>query len=122
MTSKHVGAVVLGGDFNGLGIVRSIGRRNAPVCVIDDEYSIAPVSHYTSHAVRVPDRRDETRTIEAVLDAGHRLGLEGWVLYPTRDEIVAALSRHRPALAGVFRVPTPEGDTVQWAGANRSTY
>jgi D-aspartate ligase len=122
MTSKHVGAVVLGGDFNGLGIVRSIGRRNAPVCVIDDEYSIARFSHYTSHAVRVPDLRDETKTIEAVLDAGHRLGLEGWVLYPTRDEIVAALSRHRPALAEVFRVPTPEWDTVQWAWDKRNTY
>ncbi len=35
------GAVVVGGDFNGLGIVRSLGRRGIPVCVIDDERSIA---------------------------------------------------------------------------------
>jgi D-aspartate ligase len=122
MTSKNVGAVVLGGDFQGLGIVRSIGRRNAPVCVIDDEYSIARFSHYTTHAVRVPDLRDETRTVEAVLDVGRRLGLEGWVLYPTRDEIVAALSRHRPALTEVFRVPTPGWQSVQWAWDKRNTY
>src|SRR5256885_1137596 len=103
----NVGAVVLGGDFQGLGIVRSLGRRGVPVCVIDDEYSISQFSHYAAHSVRVPDLRDEARAVEAVLEVGHRLGLERWVLYPTRDEIVAALSRHRPALAEFFRVPTP---------------
>jgi D-aspartate ligase len=122
MTSKDIGAVVLGGDFQGLGIVRSVGRRGAPVCVIDDEYSISRFSHYTTHAVRVPDLRDETRAVEAVLDVGHRLGLEGWVVYPTRDEIVAALSRHRSALTGFFRVPTTDWQSIQWAWDKRNTY
>jgi D-aspartate ligase len=122
MTPKDVGAVVLGGDFQGLGIVRSVGRRGAPVCVIDDEWSIGRFSHYATHAVRVPDLRDETRAVEAVLDVGRRLGLEGWVLYPTRDEIVAALSRHRPALTDFFRVPTPGWHSIQWAWDKRNTY
>src|SRR5258706_2722506 len=107
MTPDRVGAVVLGGDFQGLGIVRSLGRRGMPVCVIDDEHSISRFSNYTTRAVRVPDLRDEARAVEAVLDVGRRLGLEGWVLYPTRDELVATLSRHRPALAEAFRGPRP---------------
>ena len=28
------GAVVLGGDYRGLGIVRSLGRNGVPVCVV----------------------------------------------------------------------------------------
>jgi D-aspartate ligase len=122
MASDNVGAVVLGGDFQGLGIVRSLGRHGIPVCVIDDEYSISRFSHYATHAVRVPDLRDETRTVEAVLEIGHRLGLEGWILYPTRDEIVAALSRHRPVLADFFRVPTPCWESIKWAWDKRNTY
>jgi D-aspartate ligase len=122
MTSKNVGAVVLGGDFQGLGIARSVGRHGAPVCVIDDEYSISRFSHYVTHAVRVPDLRDEGHAVEAVLEVGHRLGLEGWILYPTRDEIVAALSRHRSALTGFFRVPTPDWHSIQWAWDKRNTY
>jgi D-aspartate ligase len=122
VTTNAVGAVVLGGDFQGLGIVRSLGRRGAPVCVIDDEYSISRFSHYTTHAIRVPDLRDETRIVDAVLEIGHRLGLKGWVLYPTRDEIVAAVSRHRSALTGFFRVPTPDWDSIQWAWDKRNTY
>ena len=38
------------------------------------------------------------------MDLGHRLDLKGWVVYPTRDETVAALSRYRPALAEFFNV------------------
>ena len=120
--AETVGAVVCRGDYLGLGIVRSLGRQGVPACVIDDEYSISRFSRYTEHAVRVGDLRDEARTVETVLEIGRRLGLEGWVLYPTREEIVAAFSRHRPALTEVFRVPTPPWDTVKWAWDKRNTY
>jgi len=122
MLTRNTGAIVLGGDFQGLGIVRSLGRRGVPVCVIDDEYSISRFSHYATHAVRVPDLRNEANIVDAVLEVGRRLRLGGWVLYPTRDEIVAALSRHRPTLADVFRVPTPGWPSIQWAWDKRNTY
>lgn len=117
-----VGAVVCGGCYQGLGIVRSLGRRGIPVCVIDDERSIGRFSRYTTHAVHVADLRDEQRTVETVLDVGRRLGLDGWVLYPTREETVAAFARHRPRLEEQFRVPTPPFDTVRWAWDKRNTY
>lgn len=122
MAGSPVGAVVLGGDFQGLGIVRSLGRHGAPVCVVDDECSIARFSHYTTRAVRVPTLRDEARTVATVLDLGRRGGLEGWVLYPTRDEIVAAVSRHRSVLSDYFRLPTPGWDSIKWAWDKRNTY
>jgi len=104
---KCVGAVVVGGDYQGLGIVRSIGRRGYPVCVVDDERSIARFSRYASHSVRVRNLRDEAETTTSLLRLGHRLGLDGWVLFPTREEIVRALARNISALKQVFRVPTP---------------
>jgi D-aspartate ligase len=116
------GGIVLGGDFNGLAIVRSLGRRGIPVCIIDDEHSISRFSRYATHAVRVPDLRDDGRTIETLLDVGKRLGLGGWVLYPTRDETVSVLSRHRDALAARFRVATAPWSSVRWACDKRRTY
>src|SRR5271166_5772781 len=82
---KPIGAVVVGGDYQGLGIVRSLGRQNVPVCVIDDETSIARFSRYTTHAIAVKCLRDERQAVDTVLDVGHRLDLEGWVVFPTRD-------------------------------------
>ena len=116
------GAVVIGGDYQGLAIVRSLGQRGIPICVLDDEHSISRFSRYTKFGIQVPDLRDEKATIEILLDVGRRLNLRGWVLFPTRDETVAALSRHRTALAELFRVPTPEWDTVQWMWDKRNTY
>jgi D-aspartate ligase len=117
-----VGAVVIGGDYQGLGIVRSLGRRGVPVCVVDDEYSISRFSRHASHWVTAPDLRDERCTVNTLLDTGRRLNLDGWVLYPTRDETVAAISRHREVLKEVFRVPTPAWSVISFAWDKRNTH
>ncbi|HEX2078345.1 MAG TPA: hypothetical protein VHG08_11570 [Longimicrobium sp.] len=116
------GAVVVGGDFNGLGIVRSLGRRGIPVCVIDDERSISRFSRWCTHHVRVPDLRDHGRTVDSLLQVGSRLGLDGWVLYPTRDETVAAMAKARVRLSERYRVPVPEWEVTRWAWDKRNTH
>jgi predicted ATP-grasp superfamily ATP-dependent carboligase len=116
------GAVVIGGDYQGLGIVRSLGRKGIPVCVIDDEHSISRFSRYATHGVRVPDLRHEEGTVESLLRIGRSLNLQGWVLFPTRDEIVAAVARNRSTLSEMFRVPVPEWNTVHWMLDKRNTY
>jgi len=119
---KEIGGVVIGGDYQGLGIVRSLGRHGIPVCVIDDERSIARYSRYSAFAQSVPSLSDPKVTVETLLDIGRKLDLRGWVLYPTRDEQVATLSHYREELSEMFRVPTPSWDTVQWLWDKRNTY
>ena len=116
------GAVVVGGDYQGLGILRSLGRQGVPVCVVDDERSISRFSRYCTHFEKLPDLRGERNTVDSLLEIGTRLNLHGWVLYPTREELVAAFSRNRTELAEVFRVPTADWDVVKWAWDKRNTY
>jgi D-aspartate ligase len=118
---RDVGALVLGGDYQGLGIIRSVGRRGVPVCVVDDERSIGRLSRYAGSQERIADMGDEERVVEDLLRIARRRGLEGWVLYPTRDETVAAIARNRDRLGEVFRVPTAPWDAVQWAWDKRNT-
>jgi D-aspartate ligase len=120
--SGVVGAVVLGGDYQGLGIVRSLGRRGVPVCVVDDEHSIARLSRYAHASERISDLGDEERLVEDLLRLGRRRGLAGWVLYPTRDETVAAIAHNRERLESCFRVPTAPWAAVKWAWDKRNTY
>jgi D-aspartate ligase len=122
MKSKEIGAVIVGGDFHGLGIVRSLGRHGVPVCVIDDEYSISRFSKYASKSLRAPNLRDPDATVAFLLGAAHRHNLEGWVLFPTRDEHVAAFARSRQELSKVYRVSTPGWDVIKWAWNKRNTY
>ncbi len=123
MTDRSdVGAVVIGGDHPGLAIARSLAPRGIPVIVLDDQYCISSFSRYVEKVVRVENLRDPQKTVDAVLEVGHRLGLKNWVLFPTRDETVAAFSIHRDLLAKFFRVTTPAWDTVRWAWDKKNTY
>lgn len=117
-----VGAVVLGGDYQGLGIVRSLGRHDVPVCVVDDERSISGLSRYCRSCDRVADLGDEERLVDDLVRLGSRRGWSGWVLYPTRDETVAALSRHRDRLGEFFRIPTAPWQAIRWAWDKRNTH
>jgi D-aspartate ligase len=116
------GALVVGGEHPGLGVARSLGRRGIPVCVLDDKQAISAFSRYVKSFVRVKDLKNERNTVESVLEVGRRLDLKNWVLFPTRDETVAAFSRHRKELSELFRVTTPDWNTVQWAWNKRKTY
>lgn len=119
---ERPGAVVIGGDYQGLGIVRSLGRKGVPICVVDDEHSISRFSRYATFSVRVPDLRNEEKIVEVLLELASRLDLQGWVLFPTRDEIVAAISHHRSALSERYRVACPDWDTTRWVWDKRNTY
>jgi len=117
-----IGAVVIGGDHPGLAIARSLGAKGIPVFIIEDQHSISFFSRYVTKVVKVPDLRDEQRTVDSVMEVGKKYGLRGWVLFPTRDETVAAFSLHRERLATFFRVTTPPWETVRWAWDKNNTW
>ncbi len=116
------GALVIGGQHPGLGIARSLGRRGIRVCVLDDQLSVSRFSRYVEQVIRAKDLRSDRATIDALLDAGRRFGLDGWVLFPTRDEHVNAIARNREELSKQFRVTTAPWETVQWAWDKKNSY
>lgn len=117
-----VGALVVGGDHPGLGIARSLGRRGIPVYIVDDQYCVSSFSRYATKVVRVESILDERKTVDAVLEVGRRYNLRNWILFPTRDENVAAFSRYRSELAKFFRVTTGEWESIEWAWDKKKTY
>jgi D-aspartate ligase len=120
--ARRPGAIVIGGDYQGLGIARSLGRRGINVAVIDDEASISRHSRYVTESFRVRELRTEDQTMEALLALAQQRRFQGWVVYPTREETVAALSRHRTQLLEHFRIPTPAWTVTKWAWDKRNTY
>ena len=120
--APSVGALVVGGDHPGLGVVRSLGRRGVPVYVLDDQRCISSWSRYATRAIQVDNILDERKTVDAVLEVGRRFNLKGWILIATRDETVAAFSRYRTKLADIFTVTTDEWESIQWAWDKNKTY
>lgn len=122
MINQQIGALVIGGDHPGLAVARSLGQRNIPVYILEDQLSVSQWSRYVSCVIRVGDIRGERATVDAVMEVGHRFGLKGWVLYPTRDEHVGAFSRFRKELSEFFRVTTPEWETTKWVWDKKNSY
>ncbi|MCL5291402.1 MAG: ATP-grasp domain-containing protein [Actinobacteria bacterium] len=116
------GGVVLGGDYQGLGIVRSLARAGIPVIVADRELSISRFSRYPAGFYRRPDWDDELGLVCFLLRLASEKGVAGWVLYPTDDGTVEVLSRNRGVLGRSYIVPTPEWDVVKHFCDKRVTY
>lgn len=119
--ADRAGALVIGGDYRGLGVVRSLGRRGIPVWVLTDEHLIAATSRYARRSLPWP-ALGEARQIDHLLDLGERHRLDAWAVFPTGDEAAALLARHHAALRERFRLTVPPWEVLRWAYDKRLTY
>ncbi len=119
--TRDAGALVIGGDYRGLGIVRSLGRHGIPVWVMTDEHLIAATSRYCRRRITRPEV-DENQQVAFMLDLADRYHLDGWTIFPTADDTAALVSRHHELLASRFILTTPPWKIMQWADDKRLTY
>jgi D-aspartate ligase len=116
------GVIVTGADYRGLGIVRSLGRRGIPVCVLREEgHFLGAVSRYAYRSLRWP-RGDAFRQVEFLTNLATREGFKGWALFPTTDELVMLVARHHKSLAAHYRLTIPSWETLQWVCDKRLLY
>jgi predicted ATP-grasp superfamily ATP-dependent carboligase len=92
------------------------------VYILEDQLSVSSFCRYVTRVIQVDDIRNERPTVDAALEVGHKFGLKGWILFPTRDEHVAAFSRYRKELSEFFRVTTPDWETTKWAWDKKNSY
>jgi D-aspartate ligase len=117
-----LGAVVMGGDYRGLGVVRSLGRHGIPVWVLWTEgQRLATFSRYAQRSVPWPAEYDVER-FTFLADLASNNGLAGWVLIPTSDESATLIARHHAKLSKLYRLTTPPWRTLRWAHDKRLTY
>jgi len=104
------GAVVVGLNPTGLGLVRSLGRRGTPVLAVVSDLRNACVGTRYCEKVYCPDIEgpeliDTLRAIGAAVDAAP-------VLLLSRDLCVSRVSEQREALEGYYKFLLPGKETV----------
>jgi D-aspartate ligase len=115
------GAIVIGADYRGLGIARSLGRRGIPVLVLwEGEERLALASRYVRRRLAIGRRGEPLH--QELLRIAREEPVEGWALFPTSDNTVAAVARHHNELAKTFKLTTPAWDVLRWAHDKRLTY
>jgi D-aspartate ligase len=119
--TRPEGAVVIGGDYRALGVVRSLGRRGVPVWVLrQGDDALAAMSRYARRRLPWP-RAGERVQIDHLLGLADE-GADGWVLIPSADETATLIGRHYDELASRFRLTTPPWETLRFACDKRLTY
>ena len=113
--TDNVAAIVIGGHFQGLGIIRSLARKGVDVTLIDHEPCMARFSKYITQFYRCPDILDEEDFVEFLHTLGQKEKLRGAVVFPTDDETVSVLARKRKFLGDCLRLTTPDWDIVKYA-------
>ena len=120
--TETTGALVIGGNLNGLSIARSLGRHGVPVWVTTSPNTkLASCSRYTLRTLPWPDGESEAQ-VAYLLELAARYDLDQWVLFPTSDESAALLSKFHTALSRRFLVSTPTWEALRWAYDKRLTY
>src|SRR6266852_9261740 len=120
--TETTGALVIGGNLNGLSIARSLGRHGVPVWITTSpNIKLASCSRYALRTLPWPEGDCEAQ-VEYLLGVAERYRLDEWVLFPTSDESAALLSKFHTALSRRFRVSTPTWDVLRWAYDKRLTY
>jgi D-aspartate ligase len=118
---EGAGAIVIGGDYRGLAIVRSLGRQGIPVWVVMDQHQIAAFSRYCRRRLAWPSDEDGER-VKYLLDTAERHGLRGWMLFPTADVTASLIARHHEALSRTFLLTTPPWEKLRLAYDKRAIH
>jgi D-aspartate ligase len=120
--TEPVGAIILGGDFQALGVLRSLAKHNVPVYLLDEGLCISRFSRYIRKFMKCPDTGKKDLLLEFLLDLAQKEDLKGWIIYPNDDETVRFLAKHKEQLEEYYKVTTPSWETVQFACEKKLTY
>ena len=52
--NKKVGVVVTGGDFQGLGVLRTLAKKDIPILLLDSQYCISKYSRFEKKFLKSP--------------------------------------------------------------------
>lgn len=119
---RKTGVVVIGGDYQGLGVIRSLGRQGIPVYLLDSEACIGMASKFTTKFFHCPSPEDENLLLEFLLSLAEEEKLNKWVVYPTDDETVKVLSINKRLLEKYYKIPTPDWAVSQILYNKKLTY
>jgi len=91
-------AIVFNCHYNGLSIIRELGRQGVQVFALDNFRSVGTYSRYTKYRICPDPLVAEKAFIDFLLKFGPTFESKP-VLFPTNDHWAAAVSRHKQALS-----------------------
>ena len=107
------GAVVIGGDFQALGLIRNLAEKRIPVFVVDHEMAISQYSRFVKRRVRNDLLLRDNNFASFLIDLAKRNSLKDWVIFPNNDESVKLIAQNRSKLSDWYVVSVPPWEVIK---------
>ncbi|MCK6620531.1 MAG: ATP-grasp domain-containing protein [Calditrichaceae bacterium] len=120
--TKRPGVVITGGDFQGLGAVRTFAKKNIPVIVLDNDHCVSQYTRYKKKFFRSPSPANHEIYFNYLIDLAKREKISGWIIFPNSDETVYILSKYKEPLEEYYRVTTPSWEVIEKIYVKENTY
>lgn len=122
MSNSRTEAVIIGGDFQGLGIARNLARLGVRCIVVAPSFNICKCSNFIHKFIKSPPLDKQEDFANFLLKLAVDEDIKKAVLYPTSDAAVFILSHHRSKLEQYYLVPTPQWEITRLAYNKKFTY
>jgi len=116
------GAIIIGGHFQGLGVIRSLAKYGIETIVLDHQPNLSRFSKYIRNYYKSPDPLNREQLLAFLIDLATKKSLKGWVIYPTDDETVYFLSKEYKKLSKYFSLITPPWQSTKFAYNKKLSY
>jgi len=114
-----VGAIILGGHIQSLGILRILGRENIPGIVIENTgKNLARKSKFCKGFWRISDEK----LLDFLIHLGKKSRYKNWVVFPSNDFHVRLLSENKELLEKFFIISTDEWEVIRLFYNKKNTY
>ncbi|MFB3924914.1 MAG: ATP-grasp domain-containing protein [Syntrophales bacterium] len=120
--SSTRGAIIIGGDYQGLGIARNLAHLRIPIHIFDPDFCIGRFSRHIHQYHKCPPPTDTDEFIKYLVRFAAERQIRNWVVFPTTDTAVYTLSKSRYLLDSYYLVPTPEWDVIRFVYDKKLTY
>ncbi|MFX0194926.1 MAG: ATP-grasp domain-containing protein [Candidatus Hodarchaeota archaeon] len=117
-----VGALITGGDFQGLGVLRSLAKKDIPIILLDSDHCIGKYSRFKKKFFKSPHPSGNQSYVNFLIDLAKREGIHGWVIFPNSDQAVYVLSKYKDTLGEFYRIPTPCWEVIRNVYIKQKTY
>ena len=121
---EKVGVVITGGDFQALGVLRTLAKKDIPIIMLDSEHCISKYSRFKKRFFRSPHSSDDQSYVDFLIDLAkkEKIHRNRWVIFPNSDETVYVLSKYKNILEEFYRIPTPGWEVIQNVYIKKNTY
>ncbi len=99
---KTAGVLLIGSDFQAVGVARSLAAQNIPVVLLETEAGIARYSNAFTQRIVKRDLLTAPNSVDYLLELASEHSLEGWAIFCVNDETIEFLAKNHAALSDKY--------------------